>query len=273
MLKLSLIVDSRKGSDGLTTGLQKGLIMNDGETPLCEEGMGFGVPVIVKPSGTYLSFNADTEEFEKDGKTYYRKTFYMDALQRVKMRGKEVESDLRYRWIEACGSIYKRSTYLQRLLPVAVKLRERTGLDYFFKRVEPQGTVTVLYLIDKDKVYIETESDLPAVKTVPMECYLLNEQGAGVFNRYEDSSGRTLSRSSIGGWVRIHAGKAWMTRQDGSLGFAVYNRSDCSLYRGWERASDSLSWSGFIYDVSCLEGHGFSYRIEIIEEPLTEPAS
>ncbi len=266
---LSLSLDEKDvclDTGGLTSGLQKGLVMSDGMRPLCEEGMGFGVPVVVNRSGTYLSFTADTEISRQDGMKCYRKTFYLDALQRVKTSGKEVESPAGYRWIEACGSVYKRLALLQRLLPVVVKIREKAGLHYFFKKTDPSGVVTVEYKIDVDKVYIQTDCDLQENGSEPGKLYFLNEQGARIFNRYGDTTGRSLSKSSIGGWVRTRADKAWMTSHDGKIGFAVYKKPGCVLYRGWELASDVLSWSGFIYDTSESGGGSFSYPVDIIEK-------
>ena len=255
---------------GLTAGLQKGVILHNEGTPLCEEGMGFGVPVIVNRYGTYLSFTADLEEQERNGSRYYIKTFYMDALQRAKTGGKEIESDLRYRWIEARGWVYKRFPLVQRFLPVALTARRKAGVEFFFKKVDPPAIVRVLYRIGQDNIDIEIDHQGSIRAGGSARLYILNEQGAGVFDNYSDSSGADLKKSAIGGWINVDADKAWMMCKDKMIGFAVNNHPRIPLYRGWEKASDTLSWSGFIYDLTKSGRESFAYRIEVIGKKTGE---
>ncbi len=247
----------------LTKNLQKGLVIKSGRDFLCEEGMGFGVPVIVKDLYTYLSYSALEEKIPYKQTEILKKTFYFDAIKRIKLRGKEIENTFYYNWIELRGLAYKKIKPLQKLLRIWSKSQKQMGFEFFFKKIEPLTKITVYYHIGSKPLQIKV--DLSEYKKIKnnSKVFILNEQGASNFTIYKDSDGNILENNKIGGWNEVRADKACFYKSDRRIGFCLKNLEKVKLYRGWEYVPDDLSWSGLIYDLGDYKMPFFKYSISI----------
>ncbi len=251
---------------GRTQGLQKGLVMIKDHRLLCEEGMGFGVPVVTKGFQTYLSFSANIQTSNENGREVLAKTFFLDAVQRVRFRGKEINSPIYYGWIELRGLAYKKIKPLRGLLPIWSGVNKKAGFEFFFKKVEPLKKISVSYHISPVEIIVQV--DLREFNTIrgKAKLFILNEQGANFFCLYRESNGKSLESREIGAWNKVRADKAYFLNKDESIGFGIENHSSgrAKLYRGWELVPDSLAWAGLIFDLSKFRDSFFTYSISVI---------
>lgn len=258
---ISLSLSPNAAEDGLTAGLQKGVIVHLDGRPLCEEGMGFGVPAIRYGVDTYLSFTAVSEQKHPSHGETITKTFVFDAVQRMRHRGRLLTHPWHYAFVTWRSALYQWLRPAQRLLPVWNRLMRTAGLEYCFERCEPLCAVPVTYEIGDDEVAIEV--DLAPVVGRGLSTFILNEQGARSFSRYKDPAGLVLEREAISGWAKVKADRASLMSADRRLGFSVPQVPGTTLYRGWELLPDQLAWSGFVYDASRLDGGRLSYRVKL----------
>ena len=245
----------------MTGSLQKGLIVFHDGRPLCEEGMGFGVPALVRGNRTYLSLTATTEELYDSGSA--RKTFFLDALQNLNFRDREIKNRLVYSGIELSGRAYKKSRSIQRYLRQWGRVRSRAAFEYGFKKIQPQTKIVVDYHVSSDCVDVSVNLSDFYKAGLDAKIFLLNEAGAGFFPRYADANGQVLERQEIGAWERIEAERAWFEGLKNRVKFCIQQQPGTALFRGWEQ-SDSLSWAGFIFDLSQFEEPVFTYPIMFI---------
>jgi len=226
--------------------------------------MGFGVPVVIRNFQTYLSFTATLETVRAEGREGLRKTFFLNALERFSFKGIEVDNTLAYTGVELSGSLYKRIKWLQGFLPKSNYLRKKAGFELFFKEVKPLAKITVDYRLSSDNIEVSVDlSDFNKMRRKD-KVFILNEAGARFFPFYQDIKGRALKRKEIGAWSKVEAGQACFFTEDKSTGFCVQQQQVAGLYRGWELCSDSLSWAGFIYDLSRFKEPVFTYSVTIV---------
>lgn len=264
MRDISFGLSSSSANDpGLTHGLQKGLIMFKNGSAVCEEGMGFGVPVVVKNFQTYLSFGAEVETLKEKDHEILKKTFFLDALERVKFRGKEMQSSLHYAWVELRGLAYKKIMPLQKLLPTWSRTLKKTGFEFFFKGGESLTKIPVSYRILPDEIVVRVDLSEFNRTLGKAKLFLLNEQGASFFSQYRDGSGLSLEREKIGAWAKVKADQASFLTDDGTARFCLGRPQGVELYRGWELLPEALAWAGLIYDLSSYEKRLFTYTISL----------
>ncbi len=223
--------------------------------------MGFGVPVMVKDNRTYLSYTALTEQMVDN--SGMRKTFFLDALQQLNFGNRAINSQLAYTGIELSGHIYKKSRFAQRFLRQWGRVRSKAGFEYGFTKIEPQGKIAVDYHIFSNSVAISVDlSDFHRTAS-KANMFLLNEGGANHFPHYADAGGHKLERHEIGPWQEIEAQRAWFKGEQNPARFCVQQQPGTTLFRGWE-LSHSLSWAGFIFDVSQFRKSVFTYPIMFV---------
>lgn len=245
----------------LTVGLAKGLTHERNGSDLAGEGMGFGVPVIVTGWRTYLSFTAEEELASPSGTI--RKTFRLDAIQQLKKCGRETDAIMDYVWLETRGAVYKTLTWAQRWLRLSRSASRANGTKTGFKQTKPLASVAVEYRENSES--IDVSVDLSEIRhlTARARVYILNELDAGEFPLYQDSDGRELSESAIGGWGIVKADTARFLSYDGERCFEISQRPGAALYRGRETVTSELSWSGLIYDVSRYPEDIFRYTVKL----------
>ncbi len=244
--------------EGLTAGLAKGVCMFAGTSDLSEEGVGFGVPVIVSRWRTYLSFTAPVTVVSDEGNVV-RKLFRLDAVQRV--GNSDRAGVLPYIWLETKGLVYKGLPWAQRWLlakHATGNLTPQIGFDPAPSRAE----VAVEYALADDSV--EVKVDLSGLKHLSRRdrVYILNEQGGRAFPIYREN-GRIASREHRSGWSKVAAESAGFASETGDNWFNVPAREGAVMFRGREVVDSQLSWSGIEFDLSRWSSDKFSYRVEI----------
>jgi hypothetical protein len=139
-----------------------------------------------------------------------------------------------------------------------------------YEPVLPIGTVTVRYTVI-DEGTIEVAVDLFGLQVPWDRAYLMNEQGARFFTRYEEP-GLIVQGEQFGKWQSTTARRSCVVAGDRSLRFCVETDQEMQRYYGRERYNQTywvgvyvLSWAGIDLEVEAPASN-FKYRI-VLERP------
>lgn len=75
-----------------------------------------------------------------------------------------------------------------------------------------------------------------------------------------------LTDNDIGNWDKVEADEAIIWHLHKKLGFGVRKINGTTLYRGLERLTSRISWTGFTYSLN-PETNYFSYKIGLFSKP------
>ena len=232
-----------------TSRLQRGLLLFDGETPLAEEAVGFGVPVLKQGLQTIFPGSAQVEQ-GLDGTTYLLRVRY--ALNRVERfaRGPEeaVGNRIFYAAKDLLAATMRHMPPARRPLTAASSgLRQIFGWKTAYVDAGFDVGVNVDYAIESATGRILIELDCGGLPREITEVVLMHEQGAHVFDSYEDSSGLRLQGDAIGCWDDVRAEEAWFESRTHDVAFKVGAVDGTRLFRGRELIGARLAWAGFGY--------------------------
>lgn len=197
-ISLSLSFPS-PGKEGKTRNLQKGLSIIENGQPLCAEGMGFGVPVIIIGPNTYASLDAEVRTVRRDGTEILEKTYLLNAVEGLEFRGRETKTRIPLLLCKTLINLYKKSRPMQMLLPLWSNCVRQFGFRTVWKKTKPVAEVAVKYSFSPGEVLIEVDLRAFSLVRNKARIYLLNEQGAEHFPKYCDNNGLSLERTKIGG--------------------------------------------------------------------------
>lgn len=135
--------------------------------------------------------------------------------------------------------------------------------------VEPIGTVTVHYRLANRAV--EVSADFGGLRRPWTRAYLMNEQGAGYFDRYEDPDG-AVAGDDLGRWERTVQSTGRVSGRSHPVSFRVETDEPTSRYYGRERYYQYywiglywLSWAGVDLEVE-PPTERFAYRVVLDRE-------
>lgn len=180
--------------------------------------------------------------------------------------------------IEVDGQAYlSRTAAVERDGDTLVKAYQMDTLDtpsgFLRRKYEPVpsiGTVTVRYTV-VDEGTIAVDVDLSGLQVDWGRAYLMNEQGAGVFTRYEEP-GLVVQGEQFGKWQPTTARRSCVVAGDRPLQFCVETEEAIQRYYGRERYNQYywvgvyvLSWAGIDLEVEA-PASTFEYRI-VLERP------
>ena len=233
-----------------TERLQKGLVLLDGGRDLSEEGVGIGVPVLkrgvqaVFPGSMTLTARADGPGWRVTA------TYGMDLVERLADdRGASVRSRPVYAARDVLAAAHRRVPALRApLTALSNAARRRLGWVTSFEKVAPVAAIPVDYQVAEGGSIVTVAVDLrdmPAGATT--EIALMNELGAGEFDRYQDAAGSTLRGGAIGTWDRVDAATASFVSSRRGLAFTLAQAPGARLMRGREAVAGRLAWAGFGY--------------------------
>ena len=240
---------------GKTAPVQKGLIptTNGLESDLCEEGVGFGVPIVqfrrdfFFPGTSLVSHEGQIE----DGSVW--KKFTMDLIDRRQRRRSTRIGMLSWAPQRLYNSVYK-SSYGRRVLRLFESRLEFLRPDFdssVFFRVRDRGSVLVTYAIDSDMREINVAMNFSGLRTSDLQhIYISNELGGTLFDVYTDSTGVVLQGEAIGVWDRIDGPWATLYSSNRHIGFRVEIPESVQAFRGREIIGNDICWSGIIFMVT-----------------------
>jgi len=260
-LQLGVYADSRPRNLEIAR-LQKGLVLSLNGSELIEEGIGFGVPVVIYEDKTYFSGSASVTIEEKRQDWLVSKRFYMDTVSKKGWKdGVFVDAGLYKIVTDSLAKTYRNYPASRSVILPLIKWRTRLGIRTLFTRVEPRGSVLVNYSIRHNSVRIRADFS-PLNKSRCKRVLLLNEQGAGFFGRFFDSEGLDLKDGEIGPWDPVSADWACFSNIDKVVRFCVRNRLNSMLFRGREQIKERLGWAGMGYELTPSMNH-FDYTVRV----------
>lgn len=250
---------------GKTARVQKGLLPSrtDDTSDLCEEGVGFGVPILQYRRDFYFPGTSTVSEIGRISSDSAWKEFTMNLIDRRQKKG-SATIDL-FSWV--FQRIYNRaykSYHGRRIIQIITSRLDRKPPDHdpsVFFSVKSRGSILSSYHFDEDTGFFNVTMDFSRIQTSGLQhVYVSNELGGNLFDIYSDSSGIDLQGDEIGPWDEIHA--KWASFHSSVLGlrFCVEIPIGVQAFRGREIIGLDICWSGIIFMLSptCKQ---LSYRI------------
>ena len=237
---------------GKTTPVQKGLLPSrtDSLSDLCEEGVGFGVPILQYKRDFFFPGTSAVSEEGRIRSDSAWKVFMMNLIDRHQKKGAMTISSFSWVLQRMYNRAYK-SSHGRRIMELIGSrldsMRSNHDPSVFF-RVKSKGSVQSSYHIDMGAGLITVTLDFSRIQTSGLQhIYVSNELGGSLFDIYTDSSGITLQGNEIGGWDRIHAVWAAFFSSEMDIGFRVTIPKGIQAFRGREIIGFDISWSGVIF--------------------------
>jgi hypothetical protein len=190
--------------EGISEGIERGILVDYNNKCIVQEGMGLGSPAIKTNNGTFFSSNS--ELIEVSDKEYIKEFDINSELvwEIFKVRSEKYKSiNLLTIFINKLTDLYKRLRVIQ---PILLKLGILTR-DFFqtnseINHIDSLGKIKFLYTILKDEVLIEVDFSQILKnngKAISKIC-ILNELGGEFFN-YSKLGEKILAAPS--GWEKI----------------------------------------------------------------------
>jgi hypothetical protein len=248
-----------------TTRLQKGLLLLDNEQELAEEGVGFGVPVLMR--GLQTIFPGDLQlNTSKAGPVHVVRAIYtLNLEERIgKKAFRGIESQLLYAVKNYLAALIRRLPLLRGLLiGISSLLRGVFKWETFYEGSEFSAEVPMTYTIDQQAGIVDVVMDKLDLSTSGItEVIVMNEQGARTFDHFIDSAGNSEKGKQIGCWDEITAQEASFISPSQAVAFTLEQVAGAKLFRGRELVGSRLSWSGFGYCLPAQFEH-FHYQLVI----------
>jgi hypothetical protein len=248
-----------------TGHLQKGLLLLDHDQDLSEEGVGFGVPVLMRGMQTIFP-GAIQLVASKSGPLLLVQAIYKLNLEEKigKPTYKKIENKLLYTIKDFLAALIRRFSFLRGLLTGASNLfRKVFGWETLYEESDFSAEVQMTYAIDQQAGVVDISMDKLESKISGItEVIIMNEQGANEFDYYLDSTGTSLRGKEIGCWDEITAQEASFVNLAHSVAFTLSQVRGAKLYRGRELIGSRLAWSGFGYSFPAQFDH-FRFRLKI----------
>src|SRR5271157_934101 len=241
--------------------LQKGLVLLHNGIELVGEGTGFGLPILIYSDETCFSASSTLHISPiKDGCVIV-KQFFMDRMARNSFRNVTLENHSIRSLMDHFANIYQNHPQFK-LLPVKA-LTGRIGIGKTFPQTIPRGKVQITYTIQNRQATI-TANFKHITKTDLQKAFILNEQAAHFFRKYNDASGTQLLDAKIGAWNPIRTEWATLKTLDEEVGFRLWLTPPSLMRRGGEYLQGSLDWVGLDYELDSVPDC-FTYHIELLD--------
>lgn len=241
--------------------LQKGLVLLHNDMELVGEGTGFGLPILVYSDETCFSASSALHFSPiKDGCVIV-KQFFLDRMARNSFRNVTLENHYIRSLMDHFANIYQNNPQFKLLTVKA--LTGRIGIGKTFPQTIPRGRIQVTYTIQNRQATI-TVNFKHVAKTGLQKAFILNEQAAHFFRKYDDASGTQLLDTKIGAWNTIPTEWATLKTLNEEVGFRLWLTPPSLMRRGREYLEGSLDWAGLDYELDSIPDC-FTYRIELLD--------
>jgi hypothetical protein len=262
-LQLSNDDENRPGFP--TARLQKGFILIDNGRELAEEGVGFGVPIIMKGFQTVFPGKIRFIATEESTCTKIKADFLLNLVEKIgRPEGAGIESRRLYDFKNILAALIRKLPVLRRPLTSASNLIRRVfGWETLYERSEYSYKISMTYKINPLAGSLEVEMETQDICDSGItQIVVMNEQGARSFDHYKDSSGNFLKGDQIGCWDEVTAYEASFYNISHGIYFTLEQVAGARLYRGRELIGARLAWSGFGYSFS-PDSQRIFYRVKI----------
>jgi hypothetical protein len=260
-----------------TGRLARGLLLRDGQCELAEEGVGFGVPILKRGLETIFPGRLAVAEGETGSERTITATFHLNLVERLAGPGsRNLSSPALYTAKNALAALHRRVPVLRApLTGLSSALRRSFGWVTTFEEAEEGVTLTLTSTIDGARGRLRVAVDATALAADgATTVVVMNEQGAGAFDRYRDASGGALRGAAIGTWDEVTAARASFVCDSRRVAFSLGQVAGARLYRGRELIGSRVAWAGFGYSFPAALGTmAYELCIERLPEDGPAPAS
>lgn len=235
-----------------TRRLQPGLVLFDKGQDLSEEGVGFGVPILKRGVQTVFAGGIELTVASEGPEWEVTAVYHMDLIERLVARGGgAVRPRLVYAAKDSLAALHRRVPALRRpLTATSSAVRRRLGWATTYVPAGLVASVPVTYSGREGEGVFTVSADLSDVPAGAItEVVLMNELGAGHFDRYADSAGASRTGEAIGTWDEVAAATASFVSSRRGVSFTVAQVPGALLLRGREAIGDRLAWAGFGYSL------------------------
>jgi len=264
-LSLKLTPNSENQPGFPTAHLQKGFLLLDEDQDLAEEGVGFGVPVLMRGLKTIFPGGIQLDILEEGPLKVVRATYRMDLEEKMGKPGNSgIENKLLYVTKNYLAALIRKIPAVRGLLTgISNGLRKIFGWETLYELSEFTTKVSMTYTFDQQAGVLDVVMESLDQRALGVtEIVVMNELGARNFDHYADSDQNSLQGKEIGCWDEVSAKEASFFDKIHGVSFNVIQIAGARLYRGRELIGSRLAWSGFGYSISPALG-GFRYRIKI----------
>jgi hypothetical protein len=264
---LTLIV-GRGGLQGYPTSkIEKGLVISLKGEDLCEEGVGFGVPVLKFGDDAAFPGSSKSSSWKKGDLAVVKVDYDINLMSRLALGDRLIKTDLLCRAKGRVDRLHRDRPSLRCSISLGSALFRR-GLSVETRLVQTGsvGRAQVVYTISQEGLIDVLVRCWPKAEGCT-EMAVMNEQGAESFDRYIDSEGMDLSGEEIGSWERTGADWGEFIDTGHGLSFRLWKTEGANLFRGREAIPGRLAWAGLAHVVSMPEGKDLEYKIEVGGSP------
>lgn len=248
-----------------TAHIQRGLILLEDQQELCEEAVGFGVPILKFNLRTIFPSQVELSIFPGGPAPSVHATYKLNLEEKIqKTENGLIHSPLVYALKNILAATIRRSALLRGpLTRTSNLLRSWLALETSYHPSAIDTSVSMTYLADQatGKVRVSLVGYDLALKGLT-EVIVMNEQGAHHFDRYQDSEGVSLQGEQIGCWDTVLAHQAAFSSSTLGISFSLSQVPGAKLYRGRELVGSRLAWAGFGYSFPPALDH-FDYELTI----------
>jgi hypothetical protein len=264
-MTLKIVSDPISGMHYPTGRIQKGLILLYEGQELCEEAVGFGVPILKRGLQTIFPGVLELIPLKSSFTSGMQARFKMNLEEKIaRQNSGTINNRLLYASKNRLAALIRRLPFLRGLLTHSSNLLRSTfAWETTYEPGDFSTQVSLTYSIDAQtgRITVELEG-LDFEKLGITEVIVMNEQGARFFDHYQDSDGNSLSSNEIGCWDQVKAAEASFINQKDQISFSLPQVDGAKLYRGRELIGNRLAWSGFGYSFPPSLDH-FKYVITV----------
>jgi hypothetical protein len=253
---------------GKASPIQKGLIISrtGGEADLCEEGLGFGTPILQYRKDFYFPGKAEVSQEGSLHEGGFWKRFEFNLVERHQTAEGVINT---FSWVKQ--RLYNR-LYKNRIGRMLLGILEAAGPNRrrgivpsgsVFFNVKSKGRILVEYEVNPTNGDIIVSLDISEIEREGLQhIYISNELGGSHFVQYADSGGLRLIGDKIEGWDKINAEWALFYSPNKNVGFKVTIPEGIDAFRGREVIGTEIRWSGVIFMLPSY-ANSLKYRISI----------
>ncbi len=228
--------------------LQKGLCLLYRGQDLTEEAVGFGVPVVKCGLQAFFPGSVELELLQSQPDWTIKASYTLNLVERLAREDAAiVRSKPLYTVKDSLAALIRRAPALRGpLTSLSTALRRTFSWETRYEPSQSGYSAVLVYSLDAATgcLHVETSRNVP-FPTEITELVIMNEQGARVFDQYQDSAGLSLSGKDIGCWDEVLSNQASFTSSLHRLRFTLAHTGGARLFRGRELLGSRLAWAGF----------------------------
>ncbi len=264
---LTLLAGQSRPQEYPTSKIQKGLVISLKGEDLCEEGVGFGVPVLKFGDEAAFPGRSRSEIWKVGDHTVVEIDYDLNLASRLAIGSRLIEGDRLCRAKGRIDRIHRDRPPLRPAINIASALfRRALSVETRIVEADSFGRARVVHAISQNGEIDVRVRCWPKVEGC-IEMAVMNEQGASSFDRYRDSEGLDLSGEEIGSWERTSAEWAKFIDSEHDLSFKLWKTEGAELFYGRETRPGRLAWAGLAHVVPMHERRDFEYKIELGAPP------